>query len=71
MPTQDGIYPLSLRYGSLLPKSVHQVISRQVFAADGRRSRLAWRISRSRRTTKWQLTPPAADLGADDHALGR
>ena len=65
--TQDGIYPLSLRYGSLLPKSVHQVISRQVFAAD--EAPVAFRLADfelAQNDGKWQLTPPAADLGADD-----
>ena len=65
--TQDGIYPLSLRYSSLLPKSVHQVISRQVFAAD--EAPVAFRLADFALTQndgKWQLTPPAADLGADD-----
>ena len=32
--TQDGIYPVSLRYGTLLPKTFHQLVSRQLFAPD-------------------------------------
>jgi len=65
--TQDGIYPLSLRYGSLLPKSVHQMISRQVFAPD--EAPIAFRLvdfALMQNDGKWQLTPSAADLGADD-----
>jgi hypothetical protein len=65
--TQDGIYPVSLRYGTLLPRTVHQLISRQLFAAD--EAPVAFRFDDfklEQRDGKWQLTPPAADLGADD-----
>ena len=65
--TQDGIYPVSLRYGTLLPRTVHQLVSRQLFAAD--EAPVAFRFDDFRlelRDGKWLLTPPAADLSADD-----
>lgn len=65
--TQDGIYPVSLRYGTLLPRTVHQLISRQLFGAD--EAPVAFRFDDFRleqRDGKWQLTPPGADLSADD-----
>jgi hypothetical protein len=64
--TQDGIYPVSLRYGTLVPKSFYGVVSRQLFAAD--EAPVAFRFADfavEQRDGKWQLTPPA-DLGADD-----
>jgi hypothetical protein len=68
--TQDGIYPVSLRYGTLLPKNYLQVVSRQLFAAD--EAPVAFHFnefSLAQQDGKWQLTPPAAELGADD--IGR
>jgi hypothetical protein len=65
--TQDGVYPVSLRYGTLLPKTVHQLISRQLFAAD--EAPVAFRsndFAVELRDGKWQVTPPVADLSADD-----
>jgi hypothetical protein len=65
--TQDGIYPLSLRYGTLLPKDPLQLVSRQLFAAD--EAPVAFTFSDFRlaqQDGKWQLTPPATDIGADD-----
>lgn len=65
--TQDGVYPVSLRYGTLLPRTFHQMISRQLFAAD--EAPVGFRFDNFRleqRDGKWQLTPPAADLSADD-----
>jgi hypothetical protein len=65
--TQDGIFPVSLRYGTLLPRTVHQVVSRQLFAAD--EAPVAFRFDDfklEQRDGKWQLTPPAANLSADD-----
>ncbi len=68
--TQDEIYPLSLRYGTLLPKNYLQVVSRQLFAAD--EAPVAFRFddfALVQQDGKWQLTPPAPDAGADD--IGR
>ena len=65
--TQDGVYPVSLRYGARLPKSVYQLVSRQLFGAD--EAPVAFRFADFtliQQEGKWQLTPPAADLGADD-----
>jgi hypothetical protein len=64
--TQDGIYPVSLRYGTLVPKGFYDVVSRQIFAPD--EAPTAFRFSDfavEQRDGKWQLTP-AADLSADD-----
>jgi hypothetical protein len=64
--TQDGIYPVSLRYGTLLPRTVNQLVSRQLFAAD--EAPVAFRLDDfklEQRDGKWHLTP-AADLSADD-----
>ena len=65
--TQDGIYPVSLRYGTLLPRNFYQLVSRQLFTPD--EAPVAFRLSGftiEQRDGKWQLTPPGADLGADD-----
>jgi hypothetical protein len=65
--TQDGIYPVSLRYGTLLPKTFLQLVSRQLFAADEAPS--AFRFNEftvEQRDGIWQMTPPGTDLGADD-----
>jgi hypothetical protein len=65
--TQEGIFPVSLRYGTLLPKDYLQVVSRQLFAAD--EAPVAFRFddfALSQQDGKWQLTPPAADASADD-----
>jgi hypothetical protein len=65
--TQDGIYPVSLRFGTLLPKNYLQAIGRQLFAAD--EAPTAFRFDNFalvQQDGKWQLTPPAAELSADD-----
>jgi hypothetical protein len=65
--TQDGIYPVSLRFGTLLPKNYLQAIGRQLFAAD--EAPTAFRFddfALVQQDGKWQLTPPAAELSADD-----
>jgi hypothetical protein len=65
--TQDGIYPLALRYGAALPKNALQFVSRQLFAPD--EAPVAFELGAFRLAQddgKWQLTPPAADLGQDD-----
>ena len=65
--SQDGIYPLALRYGAALPKNALQLISRQLFAPD--EAPIAFEsdgFSLVQQDGKWQLTPPAADLGQDD-----
>jgi hypothetical protein len=58
--TQDGIYPVSLRYGTLLPRTVYQLVSRQLFGAD--------------EAARWQMAIDAAGRGFERrrrHALGR
>jgi hypothetical protein len=68
--TQDGIYPVSLRYGTLLPKNFLQIVNRQLFAAD--EAPVAFRFNDfalAQQDGKWQLTPPSAELSADD--IGR
>ena len=65
--TQDGIYPLALRYGAALPKNALQLVSRQLFAPD--EAPIAFELSEFRLALedgKWQLAPPAADLSQDD-----
>jgi hypothetical protein len=65
--TQDGIYPVWLRYGTLLPKSVLQLVSPQLFAPD--EAPVAFDFDAFRlvqQDGKWQLTPPAADASQDD-----
>jgi hypothetical protein len=65
--TQDGIFPVSLRYGTLLPKTYLQVVSRQLFAAE--EAPVAFRFkdfTLAQQDGKWQLTPAAADASADD-----
>lgn len=65
--TQDGIYPVSLRYGTLLPKTFHQLVSRQLFAPDEAPSAFRFKdFAVEQRDGKWQMTPPGADLSADD-----
>lgn len=65
--TQDGIYPVSLRYGALLPKNVLQLVSRQLFAADEAPTLFAFGEFRVlQQDGKWQVMPPAPDVGADD-----
>ena len=65
--TQDGIYPLALRYGATLPKNAWQLVSRQLFAPD--EAPVAFDLGEfklAQADGKWQLTPGAADVGADD-----
>jgi hypothetical protein len=64
--TQDGIYPVSLRYGTLVPRTVYQLISRQLFAPDEAPVAFVFdNFKVEQRDGKWQSTPPA-DLSADD-----
>jgi hypothetical protein len=65
--TQDGIYPVSLRYGTLLPKNALQLVSRQLFAAD--EAPVAFEFDDfklAQQDGKWQLNLPAAEISADD-----
>ncbi len=65
--TQDGIYPVSLRYGTLLPKNALQLVSLQLFAPD--EAPVAFEFGEFKlvqQDGKWQLTPPAADASQDD-----
>ena len=65
--TQDGIYPLALRYGAALPKNALQLVSRQLFAPD--EAPIAFELSEfklAQEDGRWQLTPSAADLSQDD-----
>jgi hypothetical protein len=65
--TQDGIYPVSLRYGTLLPKNALQLVSRQLFAAD--EAPVAFEFDDfklAQQDGKWLLTPPATEISADD-----
>ena len=65
--SQDGIYPLALRYGAALPKNALQLVARQLFAPD--EAPIAFESGEFKlvqQDGKWQLTPPAADLSQDD-----
>ena len=65
--TQDGVYPVSLRYGGALPKNALQLVSKQLFAAD--EAPVAFSLpdfTLTQQDGRWQLTPPAADSSADD-----
>ena len=65
--TQEGIYPLALRYGAALPKNALQLVSRQLFAPD--EAPVAFELSEfklAQEDGKWRLTPPPADLSQDD-----
>ena len=65
--TQDGIYPVSLRYAAALPKNALQLASRQLFAAE--EAPVAFEFSAfklAQEGGKWRLVPPAANPGADD-----
>ncbi|MEO7726598.1 MAG: DUF4340 domain-containing protein [Burkholderiales bacterium] len=65
--TQDGIYPLHVRYGSALPKHYLELVNRQLFSADEAPVAFTFTdFAVEQRNGKWQLTPPAADLSADD-----
>ncbi len=65
--TQDGVYPVSLRYGTLLPKTFYQLVSRQLFSADEAPGAFRFNsFAVEQRDGKWQMTPPGADLSADD-----
>lgn len=65
--TQGSVYPVSIRFGAVLPKSVYQIVSKQLFASD--EAPVAFRFDSftvAQADGKWQLTPPANDLSADD-----
>lgn len=65
--TQDGIYPVSIRYGAALPKTALQMVSKQLFAAE--EAPVAFEFpdfKLAQQDGKWQLTPPPADASADD-----
>ncbi len=65
--TQDGIYPVSLRYGAALPKSALQLVSRQLFAAEEAPVAFEFREFRlTQQDGKWVMSPAAADLSQDD-----
>lgn len=65
--TQDGIYPVSLRYGTLLPKDALQLVNRQLFSAEEAPVAFGFgEFQLAQRDGRWELTPPAAELGADD-----
>lgn len=65
--TQNGIFPLALRYGAALPKNAWQLAGKQLFAPD--EAPVAFEMGDFRlaqQDGKWQRTPPAADLSQDD-----
>ena len=65
--SQDGIYPLALRYGAALPKSALQLVARQLFAPE--EAPVAFESGEFKLVQedgKWQLTPPPPDLSQDD-----
>ncbi len=65
--SQDGIYPLALRYGAALPKNALQLVARQLFAPE--EAPVAFESGEFKLVQedgKWQLTPPAADPSQDD-----
>jgi hypothetical protein len=65
--TQDGIYLIGLRYGASLPGNVMQLVSKQLFAPEEAPVAFEFReFSLAQHDGRWQLTPPAADLGPDD-----
>lgn len=65
--TQDGIYPLPLRYGAALPKTAFELVSRQLFGADEAPVAFdAGEFKLTQQDGRWQLAPPAADLSQDD-----
>ena len=65
--TQNGIFPLALRYGAALPKNAWQLVGKQLFTPD--EAPVAFEIGEfklAQQDGKWQRTPPAADLSQDD-----
>ena len=65
--TRDGIYLIGLRYGASLPGNVMQLVSKQLFAPEEAPVAFEFReFSLAQHDGRWQLTPPAADLGPDD-----
>jgi hypothetical protein len=64
--TGNSIYPVSLRYGTLVPRTVYQLISRQLFTPEEAPVAFVFdNFKVEQRDGKWQSTP-AADLSADD-----
>jgi len=65
--TQNGVYPVPVRYRMALPKDALQLASRQLFAADETPVAFEFRDFRvAQQDGKWQLAPPAADASQDD-----
>ena len=65
--TQGNVYPVSVRFGAMVPKSVYQVVSKQLFAPD--EAPVAFKFdtfSVAQMDGKWQLAPAGGDLSADD-----
>lgn len=65
--TEDGVYPLGARYGSALPKHYLELVSRQLFTAEEAPVAFTFKdFALEQRDGKWQSTPPAVDVSADD-----
>lgn len=65
--TRDGIYLIGLRYGATLPGNVMQLVSKQLFAPEEAPVAFEFKeFSLAQHDGRWQLTPPAANLSADD-----
>lgn len=64
--TQDGIHLVGMQYGASLPKSVLQIVSKQLFAADEAPVEFEFDgFKLTQQDGKWQLTP-ASGAGPDD-----
>lgn len=65
--TQDGIYPVALRYGAALPASALQLVSKQLFAAEEAPVAFEFKEFRlAQQDGKWVMSPAAADSSQDD-----
>jgi hypothetical protein len=65
--TQDGIYPVALRYGAALPASALQLVSRQLFAAEEAPVAFEFKEFRlAQQDGKWVMSPAVADASQDD-----
>lgn len=65
--TQDGVYLVPLRYGAALPKTVLQLVSKQLFAADEAPVAFEFRdFSLAQQDGKWVMSPAPADMSQDD-----
>jgi hypothetical protein len=65
--TQDGIYPVALRYGAALPTSALQLVSKQLFAAEEAPVAFEFREFRlAQQDGKWVMSPAVVDSSQDD-----